>query len=98
MDAADDIGRRFGTPVALIFEGDVAGLDDGPHAFVELVADDSSSPTPCCVTSVLAGPAWPHSSSPTTPAWPTNLKAGGGSVMRCAAWLSLGEQVGATLD
>jgi signal peptidase I len=96
-DAADDIGRRFGTPVALIFEGDVAGLDDCPHAFVELVPDDSS------IANVLLGHVGARRAGLAAlvvtddARLADQLKAGGGSVMRCAAWLALGERVGATL-
>jgi hypothetical protein len=80
----------------MVFAPDVQGLRDGTHAYVELasesgtvadavrahLADRPPSLTVLVVTDLLeiADGVWSH----------------GGSVMRCADWLALGERVGVT--
>ncbi|MCU1361299.1 MAG: signal peptidase [Ilumatobacteraceae bacterium] len=97
IDAADQLGQRFGTPVAMMFARDVQGLHDRPHAYVELapengtvadavhahVADRPPSLSVLVVTDLfeIADGVWSR----------------GGSAMRCADWLRLGESVGATI-
>lgn len=97
MHAADEIGMRFGTSVAMVFEDLGDDLDDRHHAHVVWVPEDQSlvdaigeqlsdRPGGTAVMVVtdadaVAELAWAHAAN----------------VTRCSAWLALGASVGATI-
>jgi hypothetical protein len=98
VDVADDIAGRFGTAAAVLFEPAPRPVSARHSALVEFVPVDTSMVD--AVRSHLAERRDGLTMLVVTDALPVaeEVWALGGSVMRCAAWLALGQHVGAALD
>ena len=95
MEAADEIGTRFGTSVAMVFDDLGDELDDRHHAHVVWIPDDQSLVD--AVGEQLADRISGAAVLVVTDADAVAEVAWGqaANVMRCSAWLSLGASVGA---
>lgn len=98
VDAADDIAARFGTVAAVVFEPAPSPVSARRSALVEFTPADSSIAD--VVRAHLADRREGLTMLVVTDALPVaeQVWTAGGSVMRCSAWLALGQHVGATLD
>jgi signal peptidase len=98
VDAADDIATRFGTVAAVVFQPAMRPVSARHSAAVEFTPTDSTVAD--VVRAHLADRRTGLTMLVVTDALPVaeEVWALGGSVMRCSAWLSLGQHVGAALD